>query len=65
MAQIYGSLDHFQGPESTTGSEFGLRRPVETLWATCAAAARSLWAASHNILGCAVNEIFAPQPELR
>jgi hypothetical protein len=32
---------------------------VETLWATCAAAAYSLWAPRHNILGCAMEEFFA------
>src|SRR5580658_8914500 len=31
---------------------------VESLWATCVAAAYRLWAAWHNILGCAVNDIF-------
>jgi hypothetical protein len=33
---------------------------VETLWATCAAAAYRLWAPRHNILGCAIEEFFAP-----
>jgi hypothetical protein len=35
---------------------------VETLWATCAGAAYTLWVPWHNILGCAVNDFsrFSP-----
>jgi len=36
-------------------------KPVETLWASCAGAARSLCTSRHKILGYAVNEIFALQ----
>jgi hypothetical protein len=32
---------------------------VESLWASCEVAAHRLWRPEHNILGCAVKDIFA------
>jgi hypothetical protein len=37
---------------------------VESLWATCAAAAYRLCVPRHKILGCAVNEIFRIWPDI-
>jgi hypothetical protein len=53
----------FKGGRGFVAHNLTAPKPVQTLWATCAAGARSLWAARHNILGYAVNEIFALHPD--